>query len=64
MKNLENCKTRPLGAEEMSMINGGDAGFAYDLGRAVRFLFTAAGGPPNHIPAVADWFMGQQLASK
>lgn len=64
MKNFENCKTRPLGAEDMSTINGGDAGFAYDLGRAIRFIVTSAGGPVNHTKAVCDWFMGEQLASK
>lgn len=64
MKNFENCQTSPLRAEDMMKITGGDAGFAYDIGRVIRFLFTSAGGPPNHIPAVTDWFMGQQLASK
>lgn len=64
MKNFENSLPRPLRTEEMLSVNGGDAGFAYDLGRAIRFILTSAGGPPNHTKAVCDWFMGEQLASK
>ena len=50
--NIENFTS--LGTQELLETNGG--GFAYDVGRVLRFLSMAAGGNPIQIAnAITDW---------
>jgi hypothetical protein len=44
----------PMGTQQLMETNGG--GFAYDVGRILRFLSIAAGGNPIQIAnAITDW---------
>lgn len=45
---------RDLSIDECTTINGG-TGFAYDVGRSIRFLIISAQGANGPAMAVADW---------
>lgn len=47
---------RPLCREQLTTMNGG--GFAYDLGRAIRYLLNSGGGfTMDH--AILDWTVNE-----
>jgi hypothetical protein len=48
-------KTVPMEQSEMVAINGG--GFAYDLGRILRFIYISAGTGPGTAMALNDWII-------
>jgi len=45
---------KDLSTDECATIHGG-TGFAYDVGRSIRFLFISAQGAHGPAMAVADW---------
>jgi hypothetical protein len=45
---------RDLSLDECASLNGG-TGFAYDVGRSIRFLIISAQGAHGPAMAVADW---------
>ena len=55
MKNTENFST--MDAEQLHDVNGG--GFAYDVGRVIRFIGLSVGGQNPYALnyAIADWHL-------
>ncbi|MEN8202274.1 MAG: hypothetical protein ABFS28_06740 [Bacteroidota bacterium] len=52
MKNVQNFS--PLTSDQLMEVNGG--GFAYDLGRIIRFIGLSGGGSPIGVTnAILDW---------
>jgi len=56
---MENTKCSPLSFKDLSIEESatlfGGTGFAYDVGRTIRFLFISAQGAHGPSMAIADW---------
>ena len=49
-----------LSPSELNSISGGNEHFAYDIGRALRFIYQSAS-PVGQVKAICDWYMGGLL---
>jgi hypothetical protein len=49
----------PIETGELMKINGG--GFAYDLGRSLRFLWKYQGNPYRYPEAIVDWIINDTI---
>jgi len=58
MKNSE--KFRPIDRERLTDINGG--GFAYDVGRVIRFVILSADPILGTSAAIADWQLNKEIS--
>lgn len=52
--NCSSLSFKDLSSDETATIFGG-SGFAYDVGRSLRFLFISAQGTHGASMAIADW---------